>query len=143
MSDGVPAPTARVFEPLTALTWNISHWAGTQRISARAPANSGERVAWSVENNFAAVQMEILRYDAGVVSLQECPSADPLCEVVKKYRFVGAEESHAGFVHLYVSLQQVEPVRIELPPPVPAVACRLEFPDVVLTFVALHLPRCG
>ena len=135
-SGAVPAAKVRVFEPLTALTWNISECDEYQRISAQAPADRG---VWSSADNFLAVQLEILRYCPSVVSLQECPSLEPSPSLGAAYHFIGAEAAHAGFVHLYVAQVQGVPARVELRGQ-PAVACHLDVGDVALIFVALHLP---
>ena len=131
-----PASRARVFDPLVVLTWNISECDEAQRISAQAPA---DRSVWGSADNFLAVQQEILRYRPSLVSLQECPSLEPLPSLLGLYRFVGAAAAHAGFVHLYILRSLSLPVRVELAGQ-PVVACRLDVGDVALVFVALHLP---
>ena len=48
------------------------------------------------------MQLEMQRWQADVLSLQECAGVRPMGLLAKAYRFVGAAESHCGFVHLYV-----------------------------------------
>ena len=48
------------------------------------------------------MQLEMQRWQADVLSLQECAGAKPMGLLAKAYRFVGAAGSHCGFVRLYV-----------------------------------------
>ena len=73
-----------------------------QPLSAQAP---GDPRVWSAEDNFDAVQAEVLRLQPDVVSLQECASSTAAARLAEKYSFVGSHAGHAekaGFVHLYV-----------------------------------------
>ena len=142
---GSSAP--QVFVPLRVLTWNVSECDGCQRISAQAPDDLS---SWSGVDNLAAVQLEILRYRADVVSLQECPSEDALPRLLSDYILVGARVSHAGFVHLYVLRTWGDVARVHLPE-LPVVAGRLQLGRTTLDVLAMHLEphaegasvRCG
>ena len=117
------------------LTWNVNQ--KLQPLSAQAPADA--RV-WSVDDNFAAVQAEVLRLQPDLLTLQECASATAAPRLAEKYTFVGARAGHseeAGFVHLYVK----KPLR-HLPFEVdglPGVGCRVKLLHAIVAVVALHL----
>ena len=91
---------ARGFIPVHALrvlTWNVSDV--VNRLSAAVP----EHADWTVADNMAAIQADVLRRKPDVVALQECQAAAPLHGLSEHYALVGAAASHCGFVHLYVA----------------------------------------
>ena len=119
---------------LRLLTWNVSEARGVRTRSVQAPDT------WTEAENREAVQREVLRWDADVVALQECPSARALPMLVAdRYRLVGSSrETHAGFVHLYVRQGWDAPVE-PLPSEVPGVAGVIVVNDVRVVVVAVHL----
>ena len=84
-------------KPLRVLTWNVSQ-TGVNPVSARAPE---DRHVWSIEENLAAVQAEVLRHRPDVVALQECPAVSSLGRLSGEFELLGASRSHCGYVHLY------------------------------------------
>ena len=113
------------------LTWNIASTPGLAGKSAQAPE------AWDREENLSAIEQELLRWNADVVALQGCPSANGLQLLRGRYRMVGAASAHAGFVHLYVRAGMTcdrVPLRS-----LPAVAGRLVVGVYVLHVLAVHL----
>ena len=106
-------------------------------LSAQAPAD--ERI-WSIDDNFDAVQAEVLRLQPDLLSLQECASASAAARLVEKYTFVGARAGHsdeAGFVHLYLK-KPLRQLPLELPG-LPGVGCSVKLRHAVVAVVALHL----
>ena len=119
---------------LRLLTWNISEVRGVATRSVQAPDT------WTEAENREAVQREVLRWDADIVALQECPSARALpLLVAERYKLVGSSrQTHAGFVHLYVRHSWEAPVE-DLASEVPGVAGAIVVNDIRVVIVAVHL----
>ena len=79
---------------LRPATWNIASALG-ERKSAESPPS------WTAADNLHAIEAELLRWRADLVALQECPTPEPLTDLVEAYALITTGESHAGFVHLY------------------------------------------
>ena len=97
VSDGVSDMRKECGEFLKLLTWNIAG----KEVSAQAPGEG----RWSLKDNLAAVEAEVLRWDADVIALQECPSSCGLQRLVPQegavFDLVGVAKSHCGYVHVY------------------------------------------
>ena len=96
---GVQALQVEVFEPLRVVAWNVAGLDAGHQYRASS---------WTRLENLEAVQLEVLRWQADLVALQECPSEAPLPLLVapgaaKALEFVGAAKAHHGWVHLYAA----------------------------------------
>ena len=114
--------------PVRVLTWNID---GLGK-SCAAPE------CFSVEDKLAAVQLEIGRWKADVVALQECPSSACLQGLQGVYDLVGSVAAHRGFVHLYARKGSVRK-RSLVEAGVPGVFGEVEVSGQVLSVAAVHL----
>ena len=72
---------------LRVVTWNIASALG-ERKSGESPSS------WTPADNLHAIEAELLRWRAELVALQECPTREPLTDLVEA-------APHAGFVRLY------------------------------------------
>jgi ribulose 1,5-bisphosphate carboxylase large subunit-like protein len=97
-----------------------------------APASFGEG------QKLEQMQLEMQRWQADGLSLQERAGVRPMGLLAKVYRFVGAAESHCGFVHLCVwETSTVE--RVEGADLGPCVFARVDFGQGrVLDVAAVH-----
>jgi len=115
-ASGTPTPSAgrppAVLRPppedarlLRVLTWNIAS-AGSPGKSEASPK------FWTKADNLQTIQAELLRWDADLLSLQECPRGETLPELRRCYDLVGAADAHAGEVRLYakkgISIQRTD-----------------------------------
>ena len=122
---------------LRLLTWNICEAEGVQTKSVQAPDT------WTKEENREAVQQEILRWDADVVGLQECPSVQALPQLSGRYVLVGSSaKTHAGCVQLNVR-RELQASVVELAAEVPGVGAALSVNGESVLVVALHLAHGG
>lgn len=103
--------------PLTVLSWNIAEC----KPSNDAPS----RDKFDTE---AAIVRELVKHEAHVLCLQECPAADwkPIELLEKCYKLVGSERSHCGYTQLWIRQQPKKDAflfqRVPLPSSAPSVA---------------------
>ena len=122
-------------KPLRCVTWNVAQFLEGNGMSVKAPPS------WSRAENLSALCQEVLRWDADIVSLQECPTARPLPQFLARYAFVGASPAHAGLVHLYAR-PELGCVSLAMHD-VPGVIAHMSHSGQSLHIVAVHLAYGG